>query len=242
MTQTSTQPRAQSSETAAVDQGPQAAGTSLCPVPPQSPEHRAVESNTAIDLAEPHRTLEPILEGLQEQLAELNSHVQHVRGQQATLSREVQQLGVEQSVFNDTHEQYRQLREHLFEREILLPILLSLIGLADRCQQEITKLRTTLKILERNLNLDVVLAIRHVIGGREADLVEVETLLANHGVESFTSPSPVFDRQQQECVKPLPTKDRGRQQHIAVRVQPGYRRDGKIIRRERVNVFVYSLR
>lgn len=178
-------------------------------------------------------TLEERTDAIASQLGELGD-----RG--AMLLEKIMQLGVENSLWDQTHEELRILRQQFHEREFKRPLLLTLIDIADRCRKGIRELQATLKSLGTNLKVDVVLAIRDLLGSRKADLIEMEAALSRHGVEPFSIPSAVFDPRQQTCLETIPTDRSERHQKIAARLVPGYRSEQDLIRRERVSVYVFA--
>ena len=100
-------------------------------------------------------------------------------------------------------------------------------------------MRATLKV-QSGLELDVVLAVRHVIDAREADRIELGALLATLGVESYRHESDRFSASLQKCVRRVPTSRQDHHETIAARPLPGYRRHGTVIRPECVEVYVHT--
>ena len=156
----------------------------------------------------------------------------------AKLSKGIEQLGTEKRVLTEMHDRCRELSEQFHEREFLKPIFLCLIGIADRCRQEIAKLRQTLKGYVDDTNIDVAFAIKSIIKARKADLIEIENLLANYGVESFNHSENKFDPKLQKCVRCVKCEDPDLHGLIAQQILPGYRRNGCILRPEYISVYV----
>lgn len=172
-----------------------------------------------------------------EQLSErLGAQIEHL----AALSAEVKRLGVEERLLADLHNENRDLREQFHEREVLLPLFRSLIGIADRCSDETAKLRVALSGQASALPLEAVLAIRHVLQAREADRVELEALLAAYGVEPYRQEADRFSPGAQKCIQRVPTQRRERHEQVATRLLPGYRRSGTVLRPECVAVYVFT--
>ena len=156
------------------------------------------------------------------------------------IADEIQRLRVDDAVLSDIHQQYRALREQFHERDVLSPIFRGLIGLTDRCRREKARHRQVLESLADQARLESVLAVRQLVEARDADVVEIEALLGQFGVERFSNPGASFDASVQRCVTSVPTSKPQAHQRIAKRLLPGYRRHGRIIRPEYVNVYVYN--
>ena len=77
-----------------------------------------------------------------------------------------------------------------------------------------------------------------LINTRKANLVELEDMLANLGVESYRHHDKTFNSSFQKCVDRIECKEESRNTHIASRLSLGYKRYDKIIRKEYVNVYV----
>ena len=180
------------------------------------------------------------LQSLVDRVGELAERFRGLDQRQAAIHTNVQQLGTENRLLSDMHDQCRVLQERFHEREVLLPIFRALIGIADRSRNETAKLRATLNDQQRGLELDVVLALRHLVDAREADRIELDALLATFGVEFYRHEGDRFEASQQKCVKRVRTTTRERHERIAVRLLPGYRRDGTVIRPECVGVYVLT--
>lgn len=70
------------------------------------------------------------------------------------------------------------------------------------------------------------------------DLAEdIELLLGQHGVESFTHPEKRFDPQQQTALVTQDTEDQGMVGLVAARLRPGFIEGNMILQKERVAVY-----
>ncbi len=152
----------------------------------------------------------------------------------AELVQRIDALTFQIKILDDNHSQFH-------EGEFLNLIFRSLIPIADRCRQETDRLLTILKGYGSDKYRDAVsLSIRQLIDAREADLIEVEAVLATFGVERFQHLRNQFDPSLQKCIQRIETSKPERHQRIASRVLPGYHRDGKkVVRRELVSVYVF---
>jgi molecular chaperone GrpE (heat shock protein) len=185
--------------------------------------------------------LEDIVKLMVQRIGILSEELKSYHEYLAKLSKGMEQLGTEKRVLTEMHDRCRELSEQFHEREFLKPIFLCLIGIADRCRQEIAKLRQTLKGYVNDTNIEVAFAIKSVIEARKADLIEIENLLANYGVESFRYSENKFDPKLQKCIRCVKCEDLGRHGLIAQQILPGYRRNGCILRPEYVSVYVPSI-
>ena len=170
----------------------------------------------------------------------ITSHLVTLRQQQDALLVELQQLKMERRVLTEMHDQRKALAEQFHEREVLGPLFRTLIGLADRCRQDVARLRTMQEDTIGKSRLDVSLPASCLLQARQADLVELETVLANLGVEPFHHPDERFCAQLQKCMKRMRTAKQAKHQFIAQRLLPGYRRGERIVRHECVSVFVFN--
>jgi molecular chaperone GrpE len=69
---------------------------------------------------------------------------------------------------------------------------------------------------------------------------DIELLLGQHGVESFTSPGEAFDPRRQTAARTVPTDDPGRVGQVAERLRPGFEQGEALLQKERVAVYVAS--
>ncbi len=148
----------------------------------------------------------------------------------------------ERQMLVDLLKECRTLREHSHERNLLFPLCRSLIGVADRYRQDLGRLRGMLIGVVERRGLDAVaLSLSHICDNRRIDLLEIEALLATLGVESFQTPSDLFDAANQRCIKRIHTSIPAWHQRIAQRLMPGYRRHGdRLVRPECVTVYVFN--
>ncbi len=151
---------------------------------------------------------------------------------------EIARLRTDEAVLSELHERNRALSEEFHERHVLTPLFLMLIGIADRCGQRIAEAAEAQQKCEESGNRTVMHALEYIRQDRRADLIELENLLANYGVERFETPGERFDPSTQRCAKQVNTDDSSSRGLIDCRLLPGYRRDGRVIRQECVSVYV----
>ncbi|URZ02145.1 nucleotide exchange factor GrpE [Clostridium felsineum] len=76
-----------------------------------------------------------------------------------------------------------------------------------------------------------------VVSGLSEDL---EDMLYRQGVEEFTFDFPEFDPKRQKIVKTVETEDKDKDRTVARSIKKGYLLEGKVIRHELVEVYVYN--
>lgn len=134
----------------------------------------------------------------------------------------------------------RDLTEKFYEREVLLPVIVSIIGIADRCRLQIGSYQNSVEKHTNANNPAALKAATFLIEAREGDLRELESTLANLGVERFQHHKDEFDPSTQICVNRIPCTDQGLHQHVAQHLTPGYKRHEKVIRKEQVDLYIYK--
>ena len=159
-------------------------------------------------------------------------------GQLAGLLEEIKRAQVEKRVLTEMHDRCRALTEQQHEREVLGPIFQAVISVLDRLYQENAK---TKRLLDQHVDSQDWQATTHlgqVLEARKADEAELTNVLANFSVEPFRHPGDRVDASHQKAIQVVKTPDPGLHGHIARRLRPGYRRNGTILRRELVSVYV----
>jgi molecular chaperone GrpE len=130
-------------------------------------------------------------------------------------------------------EMHRELQEYKNDllKNILRPMVMDIIHSID----DITKLVNGHKAMNPK-ELDPQKLIKQM-EGLSFDLIDI---LSRQGVEPFQDPQPEFDPKRQKIIKIEPCADHTKDKLIATRHQPGYSWDGKILRQEKVNVYVFE--
>lgn len=150
---------------------------------------------------------------------------------------ELQRLKTADQALLEMHQRCQQLSEEFYEREVLGPLFHGLIGIADRCRQQVQCVKQAYDRTADSGDDRARQALRHVMDARSADRIEVENLLAHYGVESYRRRGGKFDPSYQKCVGRT-NESSGTKNHVAKRILPGYRRNGRVIRPEYVHVHV----
>lgn len=207
----------------------------------EEPFDELFESSDDSPIHEPEETDGDVVEAinaLATQVSSITVFSTSLDSKLAHIGSEVERIKMEERVITEMHERNRLLTEDYHEREVLSPIFLGLISIADRCEQLIQKVEWATRKHRKSSNPAGLAALQIIREARQADQIEIESYLAGLGVERFETASPVFDPDTQTCAKRINTIDPGRVNKIAERLLPGYRRSGKVIRQERVAVYV----
>lgn len=173
-----------------------------------------------------------------QQLSQIQQELKPLAGQIAEVNGEIKRIKTEQRVLTEMHDRCRELGEQHYQREVLGPLFHCAIGIADRCRQQVNTLRGLLSKHTAKDNKTAMQAIRYLLDARQADHIEIESLLANYGVEPFENPDDKFDSSIQKCISRTETKDGSLAGNVSQRLLPGYRREERIIRQEYVSVYV----
>jgi|GEM_PF-2922070 len=173
-----------------------------------------------------------------EHLGLIQQELKPLAGQLAETNAEIKRIKLEQRVLTEMHDRCRELGEQHYQREVLGPLFRSAIGIADRGRQQAERLKELLKKHAARDNKTAMRAIRYLLDARQADYIEIESFLANYGVEPFESLGEKFDPSSQKCISKIETTEISLVGNLSHRLLPGYRREERIIRQEFVGVYV----
>ena len=180
-----------------------------------------------------------IISSFSRQLDEHKQMLETLTQELPGIREELARMKTDEQVMTDLHNRCRQLDESHYEREFLRPCFLGQIGIADRCRQQISNIEQLRAKHTNQGNTTVVKALKYLLEARKADLIEIENLLANYGVEPFENLGKKFDPASQKCIRRVECTDQALDGRIAERLLPGYRRDNKLLRQEYVSVYVF---
>ena len=177
------------------------------------------------------------LETMRSLVSEVLDEIRELKETSSEIGAELERVHTDEGMLLDLHAAHKKLSEDFHEREVLSPVFHTLIGVADRCYQQIALTKTEKASLDPAAEAG---RLSSLIGSREADLIEIESRLADFGVQRYLSTKEDFNAKLHKCVQRLRTGDASRAGKIARRVLPGYRRSGKIVRPECVSVYVLA--
>lgn len=153
------------------------------------------------------------------------------------LRMEVARIVHVDAVLSETHAQNQALTRRLHESEHLTLVALPLISVADRCAEQLEAATTQLQGQHAQGLAAAQRAAIQVYEARKADLVEIENILANLGVEPFTVPDDQFHPARQRCLERVPRPSGAVVGKVARRLLKGYQRNGQVVRPECVAVY-----
>ena len=140
-------------------------------------------------------------------------------------------------LLGDLREQNQKFTERFHEREVIQPVLLTLIGIADRCREQ--EIAFT-KRAQRSPSIEIARAWFAARDARRADRTDIQNALSNLGVASYRGTNARFDAATQNIAARELTGDADRHGCVAGHLRPGYRRHGVIVRPEMVSVYVFQ--
>ena len=170
-------------------------------------------------------TLEAILESLAE-----------VKTTLASQGKTVAELGHRDALFGQLHERLAAYEQDERSRSFLEPLARKAAPLHRRLREQAGHARRALESLPQPLReaSPYYWAYRSL----EATRAELETLLADFGIETFKASGSGFDRRCQEAVERVAVRGSHKTGEIARRIAPGLRIDGRVVVAERVGVYV----
>ncbi len=128
---------------------------------------------------------------------------------------------------------HRELQEYKNDqtKTLLRPVIMDIIQTID----DIARLVNSHKEKEPE-ELDPLKLIKQ-LEGLGLDLTDI---LFRQGVEPYHCPQPEFDPKRQKIIKTEPCTDQARDKMVALRIQPGYEWDTRVLRQEKVGVCVFT--
>lgn len=186
-----------------------------------SSENGAASLPSACDADAP----EAVLESLSEMKTTLASH-----------TRMLAELGQRDALFQQLHERLAAYEQDERSRNFLEPLARKAAPIHRRLKEQASEARNALESLPQALQQmsPYYWAYRSL----EATRAELETLLADFGIETFVGNGNVFDRRRQEAVERVTALGSNRVGGIVRRIAPGFRIGERIVVAERVAVYV----
>lgn len=191
------------------------------------------------DLLDEDERMASLLSQLSDQVTDIGNKIRTVHEHVSNVASQLARIKTDDQVFTDLSRRCQMLVERFYEREVLNPIFLQLIGIADRCRRKESQLEALLRRVPAPRGRRSAF-MRSLLSDRQADRIEVETILANFGVTPFESPNDTFVASAQLSAMSMPCDNTGLHGRIARRLQPGYQRHETVIRREYVAVYVMA--
>lgn len=133
------------------------------------------------------------------------------------------------AIIDNLHEDLQE-----YKNDLLLKLLQPLILDVAKCMDDISKQVR----FYRDKDADALVASK-ILRDLEGFGGDLEDLLYRQGVDSFESLENTFDPKRQKMIKKIDTTDSSLHKTVAARVRKGFQWEGRVIRPERVDVYVY---
>lgn len=134
-----------------------------------------------------------------------------------------------EKIIDQLHRELQEYKDDLV-KSLLRPIIMDIIQTIDTNAAHVKNLK------QEKSRLDP----QELLKQMEEIPAEMEEILMRQGVEPFNCEQPEFDRKRQKIVKTLNTHDQKKDKTIAQRLHNGYEWEGKVLCRERVDVYLYK--
>lgn len=133
-------------------------------------------------------------------------------------------------IIDDLHEELQSYRNDLISK-MIKPLITDIIYTIDNNN------KTAEALEEKDISELSQEKILGIVRGLSEDL---EDMLYRQGVEDFTCELPEFDPKKQKIVKTVETDDKDKDRTVARSIKKGYVLEGRVIRHELVEVYVYN--
>jgi molecular chaperone GrpE len=162
--------------------------------------------------------------------AKLDALNEQVRVLDAEFKSKIKYDQHKEKIIDDLHNEVQEYKNDLV-KGLLRPVVVDIIHTID----DINKLVHNHRSKDPS-QLDPLKLVKQM-AGISSDL---EDILFRQGVESFDCPRDEFDPKRQRIIKTEGISDLSKDKTISKRVHNGYEWEGKVLRQEMVNVFVYK--
>ncbi|MGM0842252.1 MAG: nucleotide exchange factor GrpE [Bacillota bacterium] len=162
----------------------------------------------------------------------LGSKFRDLEGQLSQLSKDFTlKIKIDESKEKIIDNLHRELQSYKDDKtkDILKPFINDLILMADRTKKIIMSLMT-----EEVSDTKKFVKILH------ESIQDIEDILYRQGIEAIHCDGNSFDVKRQQIVKTIKTDDESKDKQVAEVVGKGYEWDGKLLRHEKVNIYVYE--
>lgn len=172
--------------------------------------------------------------GVNDSLKEINLNLGELNKQLQDLDTEfkskIKYDQHKEKIIDDLHREVQEYKNDLI-RQLIRPVVMDIIHVID----DITKLVNNHKSKACS-ELDPLKLIKQM----EDISSDLENVLSRQGIDSFSCEQPEFNPKSQRIIKTEITSDQAADRTIARKIHKGYEWDGKVLRQEMVNVFVYK--
>lgn len=134
-----------------------------------------------------------------------------------------------ESIITALHDELQQYRNDMVRKQ-LIPVVMDVIKVMDQVRKLSGHFR--LKSVEE-------IGPEKILGALEAVPDDLEDVLSYQGISPFRYEDAVFNPVRQQVLRKVETPEPELDKTIAESVAPGYEWEGKVIRREMVNVYIH---
>ncbi|MEW5737002.1 MAG: nucleotide exchange factor GrpE, partial [Thermodesulfobacteriota bacterium] len=127
------------------------------------------------------------------------------------------------------HDELQQYRNDMVRKQ-LLPVIMDVIKVADQVRKITGHFRS---------RDNAEIPPEKLLGALEAVPDDLEDLLSYQGVAAFRFEDAVFNPSRQQVLRKVETPDPALDKAVSESISPGYEWEGKVIRRELVNVYIH---
>jgi molecular chaperone GrpE len=171
--------------------------------------------------------IERAIESLNMKLDTLNNRLENVETEfQSKIKYDLHK----EKIIDDLHRELQEYKND-FIKSLMRPVIIDIIHTIDN----ITKLIKSHKTNDPS-ELDPLKLIRQM----EGIAGDLEDIISQQGVESYTSDQSEFNSKRQRIIETEITDDIAKDKTISRKVLKGYQCEGKILRQEMVNVYIYK--
>lgn len=133
-------------------------------------------------------------------------------------------------IIDELHDELQKYKDDIIHK-LLRPVITDIIYTIDNNNKTVQALKQkSLAEIEPEKLMGII----------EAQSEDLEDILYRQGVEEFTYVMPEFDPKKQKIVKTVETDEKDKDRTIVKSLKKGYMFEGRVIRHELVEVYVYK--
>ena len=140
-----------------------------------------------------------------------------------------------EKIIDDLHNELREYKDGLIKKQVIA-IIKDIIVIIDNVRKSINYDTSFETSSFETTSIDSEKFFKHA----EGVISDLEDILMLHDVEPFIVDNSVFDPARQRVVQKVETSEKIKDKTIARRLCPGYESEKKIIRPEKVEVYVFN--